>query len=526
MTENTVVYKWPYIAVRGPVVPDIVTSVAGAKQGTAQGEPVAAVLHTLDNARALAALGVRVASPIVHDPRYAWGGRHAPFDHQRITSSMMTLYPRMFVLNDPGTGKTRSAIWATEYLRAAGEITGTLIVAPLSTLTSVWRDEIFNVNPRARVVVLTGARKTRVALLQTMPDYAIINHDGLKLIEKELIAARINHVIYDEATAIKHTNSQRWKATNNVCRGRGVWAMTGTPIAQSPTDAYGLGKLVVPARVPTSFKRFQDLVCFPVNEAKYVPRANAPEIVRDVLQPAVRFSKAECLDLPPVTHMPIGAPLSADQTKVIRSLITGWAAETAISGRFITVANAAVRMNKIMQICQGAVKDELGAVHRYDVSPRLQVVTDIVDGMRNKLLIFAPFTASIDLLVQHLRRHLGNNAAVESYDGRNTNRQRQALVSRFQNPNDPLKIMVLQPAAAAHGLTLTEADTIIWFGPLFSAEQYLQANARTDRPGQKHNVTIYEIAEHAVEKEIFNGLRNRKITQDQLLKLYERLTTS
>lgn len=524
--EATVAYKWPYVAIRGDTAPDIAAIIPGSRLGKAGEEPVVAVPHTLNNARQLASLGVRVASPILRDPRFAWGGQYKPFSHQRLTANMMTLYPRMYVLNDPGTGKTRSAIWAIEYLRAAQEAQSTLIIAPLSTLDTVWRDEIFYVNPTARVAVLTGSKRQRTNLLTIPHDYYIINHDGVKLVEKELLAAPITHVIYDEATAIKHATSQRWKATERVCRDRAVWAMTGTPIAQSPTDAHGLARLVTPARVPASFKRFRDMVCFPINEMKYVPRTNAPEIVRNVLQPAVRFAKKDCLDLPPVTHVPLRAPLTTEQEDLIRALVNEWAAETRTKGTYITVANAAVRVSKIMQICQGSVKDETGVVHTYDASPRFQAVTDIIDGMRSKLLVFAPFTAAIDSLVAKLRKHAGNDAFAQSYDGRTTPRQRKDLVQRFQNPVDPLKVLVLQPAAAAHGLTLTEADTVIWFGPTFSAEQYLQANARTDRPGQKHNVTIYEIAEHEVERELFSGLRAKRLTQDRLLALYERLTTS
>jgi hypothetical protein len=97
--------------------------------------------------------------------------------------------------------------------------------------------------------------------------------------------------------------------------------------------------------------------------------------------------------------------------------------------------------------------------------------------------------------------------------------KRTSLVTRFQEQQDP-KVLIIQPQAASHGLTLTAADTIIWYAPVTSVETYLQANARINRPGQKNAMTIVHIRGSEVESRLYSMLQSNIATHEKILDLY------
>ena len=97
--------------------------------------------------------------------------------------------------------------------------------------------------------------------------------------------------------------------------------------------------------------------------------------------------------------------------------------------------------------------------------------------------------------------------------------RRAEIVQKFQTESEP-RVLLIQPQAASHGLTLTAADTIIWYAPVTSVETYLQANARIDRPGQKNNMTIVHIKGSDVEQRLYNMLRDNINNHEKIIDLY------
>ena len=152
----------------------------------------------------------------------------------------------------------------------------------------------------------------------------------------------------------------------------------------------------------------------------------------------------------------------------------------------------------------------------FDVSNRLAVVQEIIDECSNKVLIFVPFTHTIKLLSDYLTKH---NISCEVINGEVSVNKRADIVKRFQEQPDP-KVLIIQPQAASHGLTLTAADTIIWYAPCTSVETYLQANARIDRPGQVNPMTIVHIQGSPVESRLYSMLRSNINNHRQVVDLY------
>ena len=472
-----------------------------------------AVYWGLDETRVLRNLGVKnVPSPIYG--RYDWPGRYKPMVHQKETSSFLTLNRRAFVFNDPGTGKTLSALWAADYLMKRGDIRRVLILCPLSIMHSAWMQDLGNsVIHRSAVVAHHQQAARRIELIQENYEFVIINYEGLALIADEVRNdGRFDLIIVDEANAYKNPQTKRWKALASILKpDTYLWMMTGTPASQSPVDAYGLAKLVNPNGVPKFYTAWRDAVMHKITMFKWAPKADASDKVFEALQPAIRYSKAQCLDLPPVITMTREVPLTPQQAKYYNLLKTQMLVMAA--GEMITAVNAAAALNKLLQISAGVAYTDNKEVVEFDATPRLNVLMEALEQTDRKVIIFALFRSAIDAISEFLTK---NGVVNEQIHGGVTATKRGDIINRFQKQPNP-RVLVMQPAATAHGITLTAADTVIFYGPLMSVEQYTQCIARADRKGQDSDkVTVIHIQGSPVEKKMFKALTN-KVDDNALL---------
>jgi SNF2 family DNA or RNA helicase len=336
------------------------------------------------------------------------------------------------------------------------------------------------------------------------------------LVREALANGGFDLIIADEANAVKSVTTDRWRALAGLITAHTrLWMMTGTPAAQSPVDAYGLAKLVNPAAVPKFFGAFRDRVMYKATQFKWIPRANASEIVHSVLQPAIRFSKAECLDLPDMLYTTREVPLTAQQEKYYEKIRKSMVATAA--GERITAVNAAGMINKLLQISQGVAYTEDREVVEFDMRNRMDELLDVIRATPNKVIVFVPFKHALERVEQEL---IKEGISVATIHGGTPASHRAQNIKRFQTEDDPRVIMLI-PQAAAHGITLTKADTIVWWGPIASAELYMQGNARAHRAGQRNPVTVVRIQGSPVEKRIYNLLDGKVDRHQGLVELYE-----
>lgn len=785
-----------------------------------------AVHWGLDEAQALAALSLgEVPSPILRD--YKWTGKFTPFAHQKKTASFLTLHQKAFCFSDAGTGKTAAAIWAADYLMRLGLIKRVLVICPLSIMKAAWQQDLFKFAMHRSCATAHGSAAVRKRVINDGAEFVIINFDGLATVKEDVIAAGFDLIIVDEATAYKNAQTARWKVLRDVAlHSKWLWMMTGTPAAQSPLDAYGLAKLVNPDALPRYWGAYRDQVMYKVTQFKWAPKKNAQDVVHRVLQPAIRFEKSQCLDLPPVLHVEREAPLTPMQTAYYNKLKNQMRFEAADES--VTAVNAATSINKLLQIsciakdtpvltrrgwvciqqvtasdevwdgmewvrcagsaymgdkpvvwldgvaltsdhkvltvsgwrtvaecihglpserldraavrlpdspaarrdihreveesdmalsvrlrgggsprvtksavfpplepttlrmsygrvhreaphvvhtalsdlgkdaealhqpdgqglqelrragdygahrlggvfrrvlegyvrglrrafdagadrqrravhsselpvgntvsarkqppyqhtrgdpggsydCDGgvsplrgrlpnptgeaspgvaglegphgphstetydvlncgprnryvvqgrngellivhncgAVYTDTGEVVEFDISNRINVVLEAIEEAANKVLVFVPFTHTIELLRDALTKH---KISCDVLNGAVPMNRRSQIIEDFQKKADP-HVLLIQPQAAAHGLTLTAADTVIWYAPVTSVETYLQANARIDRPGQKNNMTVVHIQGSDVEAKLYAMLRTGIMNHTKIVDLYRR----
>jgi len=319
-------------------------------------------------------------------------------------------------------------------------------------------------------------------------------------------------VIVDEANAYALPTTKRWKALASILRpDTFLWMMTGTPAAQSPVNAYGLAKLVNPSGVPQFMTAWRDKVMNKLTMFKWVPKPNAKELVFQALQPAIRFSKAECLDLPPVLKTVREVPLTLQQKKYYDKIKTDMLVVAA--GQTISAVNKAAVVNKLLQISCGGVYSEDGTVVEFDAGPRMKLLLEILEETDRKVLIFAMYRSSIEAIDTFLNKH---GISVGVIHGGIPAHKRGELINQFQNTDTP-RVMLMQPQATAHGITLTAADTVVFFGPLMSVELYTQCIARADRKGQTSDkVTVVHIQSSPIEKKMFTAM-NARVNDHALL---------
>jgi SNF2 family DNA or RNA helicase len=474
-----------------------------------------AVHWGLEEAQTLASMNLQsVPSPITRD--YKWTGKFTPFAHQKETAAFLTLRKRAFCFSEQGTGKTASVIWAADYLLKHKIIRRVLVICPLSIMKSAWQKDLFTFAMHRSVTVAHGDSKQRKKLIAEGCEFVIINFDGVAIVKDEIIKGGFDLIVVDEATAYKTVSTHRWKVLKELTDHiEWLWMLTGTPAAQSPLDAYGLGKLVNPAGTPKFFGQFRDSVMYRVSQFIWKPKVNADKTVHGILQPAIRFEKAQCLDLPKVTFIEREAPLTPQQEKYYDIMKKQMVMEMG-DGDAVSAVNAAVNINKLLQLSGGCAYTDSGEVIEFDVSTRLNVVLEVIEEASHKILVFVPFTHTIELLKNFLDK---NHITCEIISGKVPVNKRATIVTEFQEKPDP-RVLIIQPQAAAHGLTLTAANTIIWYSPIPSVETYLQANARIDRPGQHNPMTIVNIKGSPVEERLYALLQNNIDNHDKIIDLY------
>jgi SNF2 family DNA or RNA helicase len=468
-----------------------------------------------DEMQLLRNLGIKdVPSPI--RGRYQWPGMFSPFDHQRVTAEFLTVHPRCFVFNEAGTGKTSAAAWAADYLIQQNKVTRVLIVCPVSIMETAWRSDLFKTLMHRTVAIAQGTRAQREAIIAGSYQFVIINFDGVKVVTDALSKGGFDLIIVDEANALKNVQTDRWKSLAAlVTPSTRLWMMTGTPASQSPLDAYGLAKLVNPDAVPKYFGAFRDRVMLKMSQYRWLPRTDAQSVVHQVLQPAIRFTKAECLDLPEMLYSTREVPLTPQQSKYYDAIRKQMAVIAA--GAEVTAVNAASMINKLLQISQGAVYTDDRDVVEFDVSNRVNELLDVIAGTNEKVLVFVPYRHTLEMLQDRVIKAGYTTATIH---GGVAAPKRADIIKQFQTEDDP-RILIMVPQATAHGITLTRANQVVWWGPVSSTEIYIQANARAHRAGQKNCVTVTHLQGSPVERRMYTLLQGKVDLHQALVDLYK-----
>lgn len=462
---------------------------------------------TIQSQIAAAKLKLPAYSPILVKDKYDWPRApfiRSPFAHQFEMAAMLTLHHRMHNLAEIGTGKTLGCLWAADFLQRQRMVRKVVVACPLSTVNSVWRNHIGeHFGGLRRAAVCAGSKSARLKALASDADFLILNNESFTL---DYVRAALDErddidlVIIDESDRYRNRTTDRYRAmhtylngTDKAPKNMACWMNTGTPTPRLPTDAWAQQNLL--QKPWRSYRQFEDRTTFKVTQFKRVPTVTAKDDVVELLQPAIRFLRKDCIDLPPTQVINQQVDITTEQVHALRSLKQKMRLEFG-NGKAVNAVNEGVLRQKILQVMAGAVYDAEHNIHIVDSAPRIAMVKDIIESSEGKTLVFTHLTSIAKMLEKELDGHL--------IIGETSLAARTTIFDTFQKDAADRRPIVADARTMAHGLTLTAADKVIWYTPADSSGTYVQANGRITRPGQERETLIYQLWVSMLEKQIYS----------------------
>tara|TARA_R110002012_G_C11645659_1_gene611010 strand:+ start:318 stop:1784 length:1467 start_codon:yes stop_codon:yes gene_type:complete len=323
-------------------------------------------------------------------------------------------------------------------------------------------------------------------------------------------------IAIDESTTIKNHKAKRTKSLLKIAAGfQYRRLLTGSPITKSPMDIYsqseflrlGLlgfesfyafqGRYAVINRRTMGAHSFQQIVGF----------KNLDELTERIERYSFRVLKKDCLDLPDKIYTVRYVGLTDEQAKMYKSI-----QETAIvmleSGDLVTAPAVITQLLRLQQVMSGHLKTDDGDTI-YFPSRRVDALKEILEEHDGKVIIWSRFRYDIIQITKVLAETYGEESAA-SYYGDTTDDDRNNIVKQFQSPDSKLRFFVGNPATAGYGLTLTEADLVVYYANDFNLETRIQSEDRAHRIGQKNNVTYIDmITEGSIDEKIVKSLRDK-----------------
>lgn len=444
-----------------------------------------------------------------------------PFRHQILSYNLGLTLPAYAIFAEQGTGKScmTVAITGRRYLR--GEIKKVLIVSPASVVP-VWPLEYkTHADFPVEVLPLEGpVAKREVALKgwQPNPDklqVAVINYESAWRMEEALTKWAPDMLVLDEAQRVKTPSAQQSKAMHRIAkRTKYRMILTGTPVTQGPLDLFSMYKVLEPAIFGSSFTAFKARYAkMGGYEGKQViGYQNLPELIQKAHSIAFRVTKAEALDLPETVDQVMYCELEPSARRVYRELAKESVAELE-GEKQIIAANVIVKLLRLSQTTGGYVKDDEGNInHVSDAKLKLlkEVLGDLL-GAGKKVVVFARFLAELAAIEDYLANR---NIAYSRIAGDVPMASRGEEVRRFQQEPE-CKVFLAQTRAAGLGITLTAADTAIYYSLDYSFADYDQARCRIHRIGQRNTCTyIHLVAKDTVDEKVLEALKQKRNVAD------------
>jgi SNF2 family DNA or RNA helicase len=452
-----------------------------------------------------------------------------PYAHQLTALEKSWNKENFAYFMEMGTGKTKVLIDNLAMLYDKGKIDGALIIAPKGVVKTWYEQELPTHLPNhiENVTVLwqSNITKTQQEKLETLFEIesalhilvmnveALSTEKGVKFASK-FINSHKTMMAIDESTTIKTPTARR---TKNII-GIGKHAkykriMTGSPITKNPLDLYTQCEFLDPwlldftsyyafrnryAEMKTMHLRGRSIQV--VSEFK-----NLGELSETVKQFSYRVLKEDCLDLPPKNFIKRHITLTPAQKKIYEQMKK--AAMAVLNGKVSTTMTVLTQLMRLHQITCGHFTADDGSEQEVE-SNRMNELMSILEDMDGKAIIWANYQRDIKGIVDNISKKYGPGSVVDYY-GLTPQEDRQDNIRKFQN-NPECRFLVGTPQTGGYGITLTQANTVIYYSNGYDLEKRLQSEDRAHRIGQKKTVTYIDlICEDTVDEKIVKALRDK-----------------
>ena len=457
-----------------------------------------------------------------------------PYQHQydAFDKSKNKKYYALFM--EQGTGKSKVIIDNIAYLYRKGNIDTVIIAAPKGVYRN-WYASEFKAHMPEDVVIFTDMciwnpteTKTNVdRLIEFLKPshklkFFIINIEALSTEKGKNYLQRLLNVsksffCIDESTNIKNRTARRTKA----CMKLGKLAtyrriLTGTPVTKSPLDLYSQFYFLDPDILNFSSyysftSRYAMMKRASVGTHSFnliMGYKNLNELSRKIRPHSYRILKEDCLDLPDKIYMKRIVSLTKEQQRIYNDLRQQALAEFN-NDETVTVTNTLSTLSKIHQVVCGHVITDMGRTEEIK-SNRLKELLAILDECSGKVIIWASFRESIKQIEKAVQEKYKDKSVIATYFGDTPADERQNIINRFQDPKDKLRFFLGNQATGGYGITLTAANTVIYYSNTFDLEKRIQSEDRAHRIGQTNKVTYIDITtEKTIDEKIVKALRNK-----------------
>ena len=452
-----------------------------------------------------------------------------PYKHQMTALEKSWNKETYAYFMEMGTGKTKVLIDNMSMLYDKGKIDGALIIAPKGVVKTWYEQELPTHLPNhiENVTILWQSHITKkqqeklesLFEIETALHILIMNVEalstdkGVKFATKFLNSHKVLMAV-DESTTIKNPTAKRTKniiSLGKYAKYRRV--MTGSPVTKNPLDLYTQCEFLDPYLLDFgsyyAFRnRYAEMTTMNV-------RGRSIQVVKEFrhlgelsesLQPfSYRVLKEDCLDLPPKTFMKRYVSLTSDQKKIYEQMKKH--ALATLNGKVTSTMTVLTQLMRLHQITCGHFTADDGTTQAVE-SNRLNELMAILEETEGKAIIWANYQLSVGEIIQRIIKEYGEDSYVHYY-GLTSQEERQDNIRKFQN--DPkCRFLIGTPQTGGYGITLTQANTVIYYSNGYDLEKRLQSEDRAHRIGQKEKVTyVYLICEDTVDEKIVKALRNK-----------------
>lgn len=416
---------------------------------------------------------------------------------------------------DMGLGKTVITLTAIKELFDELCIAKVLVIAPLAVCNTTWINEAkkWEHLEGLKLLQIKGTEKKRIELLNTPADIYVINCEQVAWLVKHLGRKfDFDMVVVDELSKFKSSKSIRFRALKAVRPfiSRFV-GLTGTPSPNGTIDLWSQLYLIDQGeRLGRFITRFKDYY-FSYNpySRQYVPNHKAKYIPDKIKDVCISLRSEDLLDLPDLIFKDYVIPTAGTKfKKMYDKLERDFILESADSDGTITATNAAVLVNKLLQLCSGAVYDDnKEAIQLHDL--KIKGLKEVVDNLNGQpTLIMYNYQHEVPRILKALQGH-----KCEVFDSK-----RSIELQRAWN-NKEIECLIMHPASTAYGLNLQDGGHhLIWYSLPWSLELYLQTNKRLHRQGQKNHVTVIRLCMQGCQDErIIKVLHGKDVSQRKII---------
>ena len=428
-----------------------------------------------------------------------------------------------------GTGKTKVLIDNAAMLYDKGKINGILIVAPKGVI-GTWYNQELPTHLATHIVSKTVLWQANInqkqqdkldTLFESGEDLHILimNVEAFSSEKGTLFAAKFLNchktlMAIDESTTIKNPKAKRTKniiKLSKLSKYRRI--LTGSPVTKNPLDLYSQCEFLDPFLLNfASYYSFRNRYA----EMKQVNVAgrtiqlvagfkNLGELSDSVKNFSYRVLKEDCLDLPPKIFMKRQIDLTPEQNKLYKQMKEQALAE--MNGKQVTTVNVLTQLMRLHQITCGHFAADDGSIQGIK-NNRLSELMDVLEEVERKAIIWAHYQYDIKKIIKEIKKIHGPSSVVDYY-GLTPQDERQGNIKKFQD--DPrCRFLVGTPSTGGYGITLTAANTVIYYSNGYDLEKRLQSEDRAHRIGQHKPVTYIDIlAEETVDEKIVKALRKK-----------------